>query len=354
MSVHLNRHELKLTVYGSWLNQVKPQTCFNNLTKSNLVKKPMRSTVFHWYKQFNEGNFLFKDQPKSGRSVTSTNESNVSRIKIELDKERRVTTRKLSAVTKIPKSSVHRILKKKLEVDKLRTIRTPHTLTKKEMRDRVLIAEDMLAEMRSNLPESLDRIVTGDETYLYFEPVYMGHESRWTYKNEETPKQPKFKKLTHKKRMFFVFFNLKGDYHVDFQPKNEAASAKNYCYQLEKVQAKFGPDIGLHDDNCPIHTCDETLQLRISNLIPRLGHPPYSPDLAPCDFWLFRKIKQELIGHVYSTAENLLDEVRKILDSIPKVDFERCFDEWMIRLMKCIDEEGRYFEYKKRAIKNKE
>lgn len=353
MSIHLNRHEVKLTVFGSWLNKINPQTCFLNLKKSNLTKKPVKSTVFHWYKQFNEGSFMFKDLPRGRPPSKSVNVSNISKIKVNLDKERRVTVRKLAAVSEIPKSSVHRILSKKLQVEKLKAIRIPHKLTKKERKDRILIAEDMLAQMRSNLPDSLDEIVTGDETYLYFEPVYMGHERQWTYKNEETPKQPKFQTLTHKKRMFFIFFNRNGDYHVDYQPENEAANATNYCNQLEKVQEKFGPKIVLHDDNCPIHTCNETLEFRISNLMPRLGHPPYSPDLAPCDFWLIRIIKKELIGHVYKTAEYLLEEVKRILDSIPKEHFERCFDEWMVRLMKCIDAEGEYIEYRKRDLKNK-
>ena len=37
-----------------------------------------------------------------------------------------------------------------------------------------------------------------------------------------------------------------------------------------------------------------------------LPHPPYSPDLAPCDFWLFSRIKDELRGKRFSTNEELV------------------------------------------------
>ena len=158
---------------------------------------------------------------------------------------------------------------------------------------------------------------------------------------------------THKKLMFTIFFNRKGEFLVEYQHLNQAASAATYCNLLEKVAEMLGHDIVLHDDNAPIHTCEETLQFRIHNHISRLEHPPYSPDLAPLDFWLIRKIKKELEGRIYTNVENLHQEVIKIMENIPKEEFAKCFDEWMIRLMNCIDEEGKYFEFKKREIENK-
>ena len=56
-------------------------------------------------------------------------------------------------------------------------------------------------------------------------------------------------------------------------------------------------------------------------------HPPYSPDLAPCDFWLFLK----LTGCRYETIEELKEAVMKVIDTLTQEDFHGAFQkllEW--------------------------
>ena len=54
--------------------------------------------------------------------------------------------------------------------------------------------------------------------------------------------------------------------------------------------------------------------------------PPYSPDLAPCDFWLFPKLKRPLRGHGFDTNEEIQAESKKALKAIPEIEFNKCFD----------------------------
>jgi len=54
-----------------------------------------------------------------------------------------------------------------------------------------------------------------------------------------------------------------------------------------------------------------------------LPHPPYSPDLAPCDFFLFPKIKKELKNRHFDNVENLARAIQAITDSIPKEDYQK-------------------------------
>jgi hypothetical protein len=66
----------------------------------------------------------------------------------------------------------------------------------------------------------------------------------------------------------------------------------------------------------------------------KLDHPPYSPDLALCDFWLFPKLKTaDIQGH--STT---------ILHSIPEEKFQKCFEQCKHELTKCTGAQGDYFE----------
>ena len=73
-------------------------------------------------------------------------------------------------------------------------------------------------------------------------------------------------------------------------------------------------------------------------------HPPYSPDLAPCDFFLFTKLKLRMKGRRFDTIEEIQEESQRVLDTIPKRDFQGCFQAWQKRWDRCIRAKGEYFE----------
>ena len=74
-----------------------------------------------------------------------------------------------------------------------------------------------------------------------------------------------------------------------------------------------------------------------------MRHPPYSPDLAPCDFWLFDYIKARLV--TCSDAQSLSNANTRIIGDIDKKELSKTFDKWVERMEICIEEEGRYFEH---------
>ena len=77
------------------------------------------------------------------------------------------------------------------------------------------------------------------------------------------------------------------------------------------------------------------------NIVPQ---SPYSPDLGPCDFWLFLKLKRPLRGHRFDTIKEIQAESKKALKAIPEIEFNKCFDDWKKRWHKCIISGGDYFE----------
>ena len=68
-------------------------------------------------------------------------------------------------------------------------------------------------------------------------------------------------------------------------------------------------------------------------------HPPYSPDLAPCDIFLFPK----LTGCRYETIEEMKEAVTKVIDTLTEEDFHGAFEKLLERY-KCIAGGGDYFE----------
>ena len=74
-----------------------------------------------------------------------------------------------------------------------------------------------------------------------------------------------------------------------------------------------------------------------------MKHPPYLPDLAPFDFWLFDYIKQRLSDH--TTVKSLDTEITKIVSEIPKYGLKKTFDKWLERMRLCIKFIGDHFEH---------
>ena len=74
--------------------------------------------------------------------------------------------------------------------------------------------------------------------------------------------------------------------------------------------------------------------------IKTLLHPPYSPDLAPCDFWLFPKLR----GCRYETIEAMKEAVTKVIDTLTQEDFHVAFQKLLERYNKCIAAGGDYLE----------
>jgi histone-lysine N-methyltransferase SETMAR len=75
-----------------------------------------------------------------------------------------------------------------------------------------------------------------------------------------------------------------------------------------------------------------------------ISHPPYSLDLAPCDFALFLELKMKLKGRSFETESDIQRESQAVLDSIKENYFHDAFDAWKRRWDCCICSQGDYFE----------
>ncbi|GFW04876.1 FLJ37770-like protein [Trichonephila clavipes] len=78
--------------------------------------------------------------------------------------------------------------------------------------------------------------------------------------------------------------------------------------------------------------------------IPVLEHPLYSPDLAPCDFYLFPKVKSALKGARFESVKTVKEKAARVFKELTKDDFQHCFQQWKIHMERCRDREGVYIE----------
>ena len=85
-------------------------------------------------------------------------------------------------------------------------------------------------------------------------------------------------------------------------------------------------------DNAPVHN-----SILVADYLTKIGiktvpHPSYSPDLAPCYFWLFPKLR----GCRYETIEEMKEALTKLIDTLTQEDFDGAFQKLLERYNKCI------------------
>ena len=121
------------------------------------------------------------------------------------------------------------------------------------------------------------------------------------------------------------------------------------CWGLRKFRKRFlGKRPALlksgqwhfNQDNAPVHN-----SILVTDYLTKMGintvpHPPYSPDLAPCDFCLFPKLR----GCRYETIKEMKEAVTKDIDTLTQEDFYGAFQKLLEWYNKYIAAGGDYFE----------
>ena len=95
-----------------------------------------------------------------------------------------------------------------------------------------------------------------------------------------------------------------------------------------------------HQDNASVHNSILVTDYLTKMGINTVAHPPYSPDLGPCDFCLFPKLR----GCRYETIEEMKEAVTKVIDTLPQEDFNGAFQKLLEWYNKCIAAGGDYFK----------
>jgi hypothetical protein len=100
----------------------------------------------------------------------------------------------------------------------------------------------------------------------------------------------------------------------------------------------------LHFDNAPVHNTEGVGENLASLGFRRMTHPPYSPDLALCDFFLFGVMKQAFTRQHFATIDNLLMSVEAFLRGLSADFLQTIFQEWIRRLQLCCEGGREYVE----------
>ncbi|UYV62191.1 hypothetical protein LAZ67_1008171 [Cordylochernes scorpioides] len=96
--------------------------------------------------------------------------------------------------------------------------------------------------------------------------------------------------------------------------------------RLKRPERWQNNDWILHVGNTRPHTVHVVLQFLAKHSTIQIPHPPYSPDLAPNDFFLYPKLKINLKGRKFDNVDMIQAESKATLRNLSKSDFISCFD----------------------------
>ncbi len=315
-----------------------------------LLKK---SQIYSLCSQFRQGRTRLSDMLRSGRPRSACTEVNKDLVQFEIDQNKRVGLHNLSSRTGISYGSVERIVRCDLLLKKKCGKSIPHVLTPAQCNRRVLLAQNFLQNTAD--PRWLKRVITADESWFYLEnPRSRLAEMQWMEKGEQRPQIPK-RSRTCRKAMLIAFFDCHG---LVFRHwiLNGTVNTQVYVYVLRQLRLairnrrrnlwrnRTQQPYLLHDDNASCHTSTGTVNYQAANGIVRVPHPPYSPDLALCDFFLFSYLKRQIRGLEFATLQELTTHVDDLIGQITRQQWKDVFKDWKHRLKKCIHFHGRYFE----------
>jgi transposase len=309
---------------------------------------PAYSTVVDWAARFRAGRQSVEDDHREGRPTTARAPGKIAAARTIVDENPNISVEELAIALDISHGAAHQILTEDLGLRSILAKWVPHDLTQAQKECRVETARYLLKTFRDMGPAGCKNIVSGDETYLYYDmPEKRRHAREWVAESGRRPQIPR-PNLHAKKNCYSIFISSNGPIAQIPGPVDKAI---NGSYVVDRILPSLiqgfrtirpNESMLLHWDNARPHHSAEVHRYLEANHVSILRHPAYSPDLSPCDFWLFSVLKDRLAGQSYGTLSQMGTAVYHCLKVIPKEAYERCYQNWEEKLKLCIEQNGQY------------
>ena len=222
-----------------------------------------------------------------------------------VEQDARLSVKDTASCTGISEGSVQTILKKRLDLRKVCARWVPHLLTEEQKTQRIKCARELLKTYKGCNSRVISNLLTGDETLMHmFESQRKADNKQWKRKDKKCPCIAK-RTISSKKLLYAIFFISSGPVVQVPCPSVHTVTSRFYKNSvLKKVKefynkkrpSKGWPGVHLLHDNASSHQCEAVKSFLASEKVKVLNHPPYSPDLSPCDFFLFPRLKKMLSG----------------------------------------------------------
>ena len=278
-------------------------------------------TIRRWIAKFKCGVTDFKKDAKGGCEVHARTDRNIERVRKLLEEDRRSSIRLLAELIKVSKGTISTILHEDLGLTRLCCRWVPRMLTAAMRTRRVEDSEYNVDFVAADEEIFCTRYSTMDEVWLYlYDPETKQQSSVWVEKGSKPP--VKFKVgPSAKKVMAIIFWDAKGIIYIEYMVDGRTVTGARFANSvrkfkeevLKKRRGKVRAGLVLHMDNAPAHTSHVAQAASRESGIELLPHPPYSPDLAPSDYWLFPNLKKTLKGRRFKDTSDVIEAAKTVV-----------------------------------------
>ena len=254
-----------------------------------------------------------EDDGRCHQMAKTVSHENISRVESLIKTDQKMTYAEIQEFMKISSGSLTRLLPDCLGKRIRFTCWVPHSLSEEQKRGRVDWCTHMLRKFDGGRSPRVCDIVTGDKAWVYqYDPETKQQSVVWVFPDENPP--VKFKRnRSASKQMIACFFakfsrvatiplvdriTVTADWHV-----NHCLSKifQAWCKRRPRTVVR---GLLLHHDKASVHTAALSLDFLAASDVQLVTHPPYSPDLASCDWFLFPSVKRQMKGKQFQNTED--------------------------------------------------
>ncbi|CAK9813002.1 Histone-lysine N-methyltransferase SETMAR [Anthophora plagiata] len=271
-------------------------------------------TVHRWFEIFRSGDFDLQNEPR-GRPESKVDDN---QLKAVVEANPSETIRELAARFEVTIPTILSHLKAIGKVKKLDRW-VPHELSERQQRNRFEACCSLVSRLKGD--PFLHRIATCDEKWILFDNCKRS--AQWLDKDEAPQHTPK-PSIHQKKLMVSVWWSSADVIHYSFMRPGQSITADLYCEQLEEMMRQLQikqPRLVNRDrpillqDNARPHVAKSAL-LKLQELdLETVCHPPYSPDLAPTDYYFSRALDNFSQGKIFNSQHAVEKAFRDFITS---------------------------------------
>jgi len=150
--------------------------------------------------------------------------------------------------------------------------------------------------------------------------------------------------------MATVFWDSQGVIYIDYLEKGKMVTELYYAELLGRFDAELQnkrPHLVKKKVlfyNAPAHASAVAMAKLVELHYVLLPHPPYSPDFAPCEFFLFPNLKKSLVGQKFESNEEVIAGTEAYFADLEKTYFSVGLKKLEYRRVKCIELKGDYVQ----------
>lgn len=308
---------------------------------------PCRSTISKWYHFFKQGGTETATTPSPGRPLNPVNDRLLTAITKAIEANPKISLSLLSADLGESKGYLQHIINTRLQFRKVLAKWVPKLPSEQQRQARIDNAKSILKDYADNQDHFLDNMLTVDETWVYYEPA----QNRLLASKLQLPgqKPPEVGRIrnSYKKTLATVFWDRNGIVHIDYLATGKSINKEYYTNLLDTVHAKIPlrrrSKVIFLQVNCPAHKAKLAMEKIAQFRQTVVAHPPYSPDLAPSDYYLFRNLKNDLLKTKIDSASQVQVQVNAYFEAKSEDWFFSGFDMFKTQLTNVILNKGGYF-----------